>query len=574
LKPFTSRVSYANHKNVHTDKFKCQEKCQLGFESTYTLKKHDCERSLRRRVSYNPDAITFDCPECGLKLASKRNLMKHQVKHTNKFSCQTCQRSFTSDKDLHHHLTKPDNCKRAFSQEGVTVPKDILFTEKFNSDETNSSDISILSDYEDVSLVDVSLENQINDSVSNLSSHKDLSSTSEASILTNDDGYTSPLDEISILTSDEVSTPAPFEVSSMSDEVSTAMPEGVSIPDANELSNSTSSEDSFLTSNEVPCPTSEESFSTSNDVSSDILEKLPSQISEVSPYMEKMDVEQDQSTDEDRSNSSIGEDVGNNACQEKVVEDKATFKCLEEGCLKSFNSKTTLGSHKNIHTDKFRCKEKCKLGFENQRSLIRHDCERILKRRTLGKDPERPVINCETCSKPFASILSLKNHRYLHTDRYACNHCKQRFSASVNLNQHLKDPSRCQKYLQSKGDKSSDKEVAEHINDQDKIKGNEMDEDFEKASDEDAKNNETLNTIEDEEMDEDCEKASDERCEKASDEDFEKASDEDAHNNETQDDIEDEEMDEDFDLLSCEICEKFFVNENNLLSHKQQCSKS
>merc|ERR1719342_1108699 len=257
-------------------------------------------------------------------------------------------------------------------------------------------------------------------------------------------------------------------------------------------------------------------YSTSNENSHQNLDEVPKSTTEEAASAE-MPMLQISTTKE------------NNSGQENDVdEDKETFNCPEEGCLKCFKSKATLFAHKNIHTNKFRCKQKCKLGFKNQRDLTGHDCKRVLKRRTLEKDPERPVYICEACSKPFASKVSLKIHRHLHTDRYACSYCKQRFDGSFRLNQHLKDPSRCQKYLQSQVDKACDKEVAQHINAQDEIKGDE-----EKAAD------------------------------------FEKASDKDAHHNETEDYI----KDDDFVLVNCEICGKFFVNENNLLSHKLKCSK-
>merc|ERR1719342_459156 len=260
--------------------------------------------------------------------------------------------------------------------------------------------------------------------------------------------------------------------------------------DAKELSYPTSKDASLSTSND-------EMLSTNDEMLGVISEKLASQLYKASSDMEKIDVEQIRSADEARSNSTIREDVGNNSNQEKDVdEDKETFICPEEGCLKSFKSKATLVAHKNIHTDKFRCKQKCKLGFQYQRNLIGHDCERVLKRRTLGKDPEHPVYICETCLKPFASKVSLKHHSYLHTDRYACSYCKQRFDGSFRLNQHLKDPSRCQKYLQSQVDKASDKEVAKNINSQDEIEGDEEKAvDFEKASDKDAQHNETEDYI-------------------------------------------------------------------------------
>merc|ERR1719342_812698 len=266
--------------------------------------------------------------------------------------------------------------------------------------------------------------------------------------------------------------------------------------DAKELSYPTSKDASLSTSND-------EMLSTNDEMLGVISEKLASQLSKASSDMEKIDVEQDQSADEARSNSTIREDVGNNSNQEKDVdEDKETFKCPEEGCLNSFKSKATLVAHKNIHTDKFRCKQKCKLGFQYQRNLIGHDCERVLKRRTLGKDPEHPVYICETCLKPFASKVSLKHHSFLHTDRYACSYCKQRFDGSFRLNQHLKDPSRCQKYLQSQVDKTCDKEVAQHINAQDELKADDEEAvDFEKESVKDTQNNETEDYIKDDDFD-------------------------------------------------------------------------
>ena len=138
---YTKRDSYMIHRNVHTDRFKCQDECQQRFQNAAGLKKHNC-KTVRGRVppknqnfslgsSFQPkdESVTslnsgssfcddtdseksqkgnsdekFQCGECGKEYTNRNSYMIHYNIHTDKFKCEAeCQQRFSSGFKLRKH---------------------------------------------------------------------------------------------------------------------------------------------------------------------------------------------------------------------------------------------------------------------------------------------------------------------------------------------------------------------------------------------------------------------------------------------------------------------------------------
>lgn len=85
------------HQLVHTNEcpFTC-EVCQKGFKNKARLKSHMDTHTDRE----------YSCPDCNLKLNTKRTLLQHRLVHTNvkRFKCQFCDAAFKRSKAFKSHL--------------------------------------------------------------------------------------------------------------------------------------------------------------------------------------------------------------------------------------------------------------------------------------------------------------------------------------------------------------------------------------------------------------------------------------------------------------------------------------
>lgn len=113
------------------------------------------------------------------------------------------------------------------------------------------------------------------------------------------------------------------------------------------------------------------------------------------------------------------------------------FKCLEEGCDKSFLTNSQLSSHKLRHSklekDHF-CPE-CGKGFKFQRDVTHH-----LKFHT---DPIKK-FDCDQCDKQFRTDPHLQRHKKVHQGKtlnkeFKCLICGSEFREKYNLRQHQKE---------------------------------------------------------------------------------------------------------------------------------------
>ncbi|XP_075149174.1 uncharacterized protein LOC142223200 [Haematobia irritans] len=85
------------HQLVHTDKkpFVCKL-CDKAFKTNARMKAH--------MDTHNESE--YVCPDCGLKLNTRRTLLQHRLVHTNvkQFKCEFCDSAFKRSKSLKNHL--------------------------------------------------------------------------------------------------------------------------------------------------------------------------------------------------------------------------------------------------------------------------------------------------------------------------------------------------------------------------------------------------------------------------------------------------------------------------------------
>ena len=174
-KQYKNRADLRQHKNIHTEKYKCQ-KCKESFsrrsrlelhirnpESCIKLKKirssinvppvkETIDKSINEMGSISKDESAkegterastlneisskpevgmylFQCPECPNKYNKKNSLLKHSIVHTGKYVCQKCKEPFQSRRDLEEHIRKPDSCltlkkRRASRNKSIQIDAD------------------------------------------------------------------------------------------------------------------------------------------------------------------------------------------------------------------------------------------------------------------------------------------------------------------------------------------------------------------------------------------------------------------------------------------------------------------
>ncbi|XP_040162977.1 zinc finger protein 771-like [Anopheles arabiensis] len=116
------------------------------------------------------------------------------------------------------------------------------------------------------------------------------------------------------------------------------------------------------------------------------------------------------------------------------------FKCVQEGCGKSFKDRVGLRSHVRIHSAvrRFGCRY-CPRRFHTLGNQVTHE-------RTHSG--EKPFI-CPKCGKGFAEVGNLKNHIRFHTGErpYACNLCDKSYRTYYSRTIHMRSHTNERPYL-------------------------------------------------------------------------------------------------------------------------------
>ena len=129
-KKYTNKNSYSIHLNVHTDKFKCEGKCQQRFASGFKLNKHDCQKILQNlsvndcnmsvKSGYIDSGSIQAHDTIELLLEDNVEIEKNTIIDTDgdheeeddleMFSCEVCDKYFVSMESLENHTSQ--QCRR------------------------------------------------------------------------------------------------------------------------------------------------------------------------------------------------------------------------------------------------------------------------------------------------------------------------------------------------------------------------------------------------------------------------------------------------------------------------------
>jgi uncharacterized Zn-finger protein len=88
--------------------------------------------------------------------------------------------------------------------------------------------------------------------------------------------------------------------------------------------------------------------------------------------------------------------------KEKQADSEKRFKCLAEGCVKTFSRKDYLRKHIKKH--------------HNNESIPGNQNPEISHPHKMDQDPKKPRVYCDKCGKFFKRKESLKRHLPLHSD--------------------------------------------------------------------------------------------------------------------------------------------------------------
>jgi len=217
------------------------------------------------------------------------------------------------------------------------------------------------------------------------------------------------------------------------------------------------------------------------------------------------------------------EDFDTSCLTNKDIPDVMTYECKE--CPKKFTHEGTFKTHKNIHTDKYKCSN-CQKRFQGSRDLRVHNCARVLKQRNDSNVILGELFECKDCQKKFSKRSTLRTHQTIHTDKYKCSKCQQRFYTNQNLQNHI-----CENLLNRRNPGNKEEILKYMASMFTEDVHNTVDEISLLASDIDA-NVETSNS-----------------------------------GVSGSDDIDAEAALEDYELISCDICDKFFATKESLQKH-------
>ena len=96
---FYSEKPLKKHKYIHTDKYKC-DNCQLRLCSGTELRMHQCDKPVKRRKISD---FLFECEQCPKKYSKKTSLINHRNMHTDRYKCEDCNMRFQSISHINRH---------------------------------------------------------------------------------------------------------------------------------------------------------------------------------------------------------------------------------------------------------------------------------------------------------------------------------------------------------------------------------------------------------------------------------------------------------------------------------------
>ncbi|XP_075237801.1 uncharacterized protein LOC142334019 [Lycorma delicatula] len=126
---------------------------------------------------------------------------------------------------------------------------------------------------------------------------------------------------------------------------------------------------------------------------------------------------------------------------EGIIKGSTTKNFICNFCQKSFNQRSTLNFHLNIHTN-----EKNNNCNVCQKSFNRK-C--YLKRHFINSHTKEGNYICNFCQKSFYQSCALKLHLIIHTkeNNYICNFCQKSFSYKTNLRRHINSHTKEKNYI-------------------------------------------------------------------------------------------------------------------------------
>ena len=124
-------------KEINSKTFEC-ELCSFTFLHIKSLKKH-----IENPESCQKSSQTHQCPKCNNKSVSRKALMRHMIKHTDKYKCETCNHAFSRSEYLEDHKKNPLNCKKYLNE-----------AEKEKNTFSNKSNNTIIKDEVNATVVD------------------------------------------------------------------------------------------------------------------------------------------------------------------------------------------------------------------------------------------------------------------------------------------------------------------------------------------------------------------------------------------------------------------------------------